>query len=671
MRQFLRLVFFAVLLAMAVFAITMAIYHETPQQTLGRITEQYDNFVGIQPPPPIPVARPVLPPTSPPPTLTIAPPAPAHVVAPMPAAPVPAPATAPITTTPQDPIAWLIAHKNRWPKQVTLLETTKVPVTYQGRPAGFTWIPGGNSVEVVSIEGGNVNLLVGESPVAVPIQATDLSSFAQVEMEKPEPAAVTEIPATNVVAVNNVAPPSATAPAPTNALPQTNATPADRAFGTVGAPPAPRLPAKVLPAGEKSPLITSFTPTVHEIRNATSGLLHPGILQTKEQLNTMQRHVRNGEQPWASAFEAFSQVPACRTDPRILYAGWTDIPRGGGLGKGGNFVTFRMAKDANTAYKQVVMWYITGDETYRLNALKIIRDYCAIKTVAPHWDAQIRWGVASYQLCCAAEVLRYSDGNSEASRWTDDDTAQFSALMKAGEGLVAGTGYWMNQHGFSTMGEMGTAIFLDDKALYDEAVERTTVNSQGQQGGRNGSIEWQMRLVTENFETHEPVKPQVQVVEMIRDQAHAWINVAALSTCCQTIYNQGTKVDPVTGTVSTAADAVDAFDFLDNRLLAGTDYITRFTLGQPVTWIPIDMGDQIKGEPRSFYDLGILYNHYRYIENWPTSDPRLQAVAEAYESLIPEPDAIDFPCASTLLLTPDNALAPPGAAPGSEAKANR
>jgi hypothetical protein len=143
---------------------------------------------------------------------------------------------------------------------------------------------------------------------------------------------------------------------------------------------------------------------------------------------------------------------------------------------------------------------------------------------------------------------------------------------------------------------------------------------------------------------------------MVRDQAHAWINVAALSTCVQTIENQGTRVDPVTGVASISDNAIDPFDFLDNRLLAGTDYITRFTMGEPVTWIPIDMGPKINGVPKPFYDLGILYNHYKYLEKWNTNDPRFHAVATAYESLIPEPDAIDFPGASTLLLTPDSAL---------------
>ncbi len=241
------------------------------------------------------------------------------------------------------------------------------------------------------------------------------------------------------------------------------------------------------------------------------------------------------------------------------------------------------------------MWVVTGSETYRLNALKVIRNYYSITKVAPHWDSQIRWSIAAYKMGFAAEVLRASDPNSPASRWTDDDTTRFSRLLKMGEPLMTGTGYWMNQHGFSTMGLMATAIFLDDRARYEECVERTTVNARGEQGGRNGSVKWQMRLVTENPVTNEKVDPpQVQVAEMARDQGHAWINPIVLSTLAQTLWNQGTRVDPVSGKASAAADAVDVFSFLNDRLLAGTDFLARYSLGEPVTWVPLAPGSQIQ-----------------------------------------------------------------------------
>ncbi len=55
---------------------------------------------------------------------------------------------------------------------------------------------------------------------------------------------------------------------------------------------------------------------------------------------------------------------------------------------------------------------------------------------------------------------------------------------------------FMNQHQFDVMGTMGRAIFTNDLKLYDEAVEAATVNAAGDQGGRNGSIKYQMRWMT-------------------------------------------------------------------------------------------------------------------------------------------------------------------------------
>ncbi len=419
--------------------------------------------------------------------------------------------------------------------------------------------------------------------------------------------------------------------------------------------PSKDLPKAILLPVKSSPLITSFTPTVSQMRSPMSGLLHPGITIIKAQIDTMQRHVRNGDQPWASAFEAFSHNQRSSSNPRLNYQPkWTEILHGG-RNEAGNFITFRMAMDADVAFHQIIMWFNTGNEIYRRNAIKIIRDYFSIKKVEPHWDSQIRWGVASYKLCLVAELLRYSKGQTEETRWSEDDQDHFGELMRMGQKLVMGTGYWMNQHGFSTMGLMGTAIFLDDKALYDEAVERTTVNYRGQEGGRNGSIKWQMRMVTENFLTHEKVTPRVQLVEMVRDQAHAGINVAVLSICSETIFNQETKVNPDTGKPDNGSDAVDIFSFLNDRLLAGADYYTRYHLGEPVTWVPIDMGDHINGgrygKPTEW---GILYNHYRYIKRWDANNPRFHAVAEAYEASIPEKDGgNDFLGNSTLLFTPE------------------
>jgi hypothetical protein len=145
---------------------------------------------------------------------------------------------------------------------------------------------------------------------------------------------------------------------------------------------------------------------------------------------------------------------------------------------------------------------------------------------------------------------------------------------------------------------------------------------------------------------------------MIRDQGHASINIAVLSICAETTYIQGTKVNPDTGKPDNGSDAVDVFSFLNDRLLAGADYFTRYHMGEPVTWIPIDMGDRINGAryPKP-PEWGILYNYYKYIRKWDTNDPRFHAVAEAYEAAIPERDGgTDFLGNSSLLFTPEEGI---------------
>ena len=69
---------------------------------------------------------------------------------------------------------------------------------------------------------------------------------------------------------------------------------------------------------------------------------------------------------------------------------------------------------------QAIMWYITGDETYRSNAMTIIRDYSAIQSVVTH--TSFRFATMTYLLAAAAEILRYSDTPTSSLKWTATDT---------------------------------------------------------------------------------------------------------------------------------------------------------------------------------------------------------------------------------------------------------
>ena len=157
----------------------------------------------------------------------------------------------------------------------------------------------------------------------------------------------------------------------------------------------------------------------------------------------------------------------------------------------------------------------------------------------------------------------------------------------------------------------------------------------------------------------------MQLMEMGRDVGHSYADVAGLSTLAQTIYAQGTKVDPVNGTMSTAANAVNVFNFMDDRLLAGTTYLLKYHLGYDVLWTPAysdgttagslhydSINTDLRGRIDSYFS--VLYNYYKYIEQRDMTGEKYKYLAYAYETRMPEVAGKDYPLAM-LLYTPDAA----------------
>ncbi|MCT1402967.1 hypothetical protein M4D81_28645 [Paenibacillus sp. p3-SID867] len=310
-----------------------------------------------------------------------------------------------------------------------------------------------------------------------------------------------------------------------------------------------------------SPLITSYKPQVVSTStnlsyidssgNTVTGTIHhPGIAMRQIDLDNMRDHVRAGDEPWNTAFNAFAADPQSSKTPRIYYENvyifkhiqgpwrFTDPERPTvEYANPSEYVGARANTDSETAFMQAIMWYITGDEAYRSNAMTIIRNYSAIEDCVTHTN--FRFATMSYFLSAAAEILRYSDTPTQSLKWTATDTANLSDAMNLVSVTYDKHRMFMNQHQFAVMGTIGRAIFTNDLQLYDESVEAATVNAAGDQGGRNGSIKQQMRWMTVNERTGAALNPadyHVQAVEMGRDVGHSYANIAGLSTLARTIY---------------------------------------------------------------------------------------------------------------------------------------
>ena len=93
----------------------------------------------------------------------------------------------------------------------------------------------------------------------------------------------------------------------------------------------------------------------------------------------------------------------------------------------------------------------------------------------------------------------------------------------------------------------------------------------------------------------------VQHVEMGRDQAHGGGDLTNAAIISRLLLAQGTKVDPVDGTVSTKDNAVGPYEFLNDRILAAANYFWQYMLGYDTPWTPVPYSISPDGTVRGIY----------------------------------------------------------------------
>ena len=353
-------------------------------------------------------------------------------------------------------------------------------------------------------------------------------------------------------------------------------------------------------------MMTSYVPQVIEFTDPYSGFTHPGVGVTKDLLETVRTQVLAGAEPWNSYFRT------------MLLDTWYSDSSMGPAQQAGSFNNSRFISDGSRAYAQALMYFITGNNAYRRNAMNIIRVYETIdpETLTYFTDACIHTGIPTNRICIAAEILRYStyevtEGYTDAElAWTDEDTEKFISnfLSPEVEVFQYSPDRFMNQHLYTTIGAMSAYLFMDDAESYEKAVEWFTVNQNGRDQGFNGSIKRLFREITTLDEVGQKegsgtplAEPVIQHVEMGRDQAHGCGDLTNSAILSRLMQSQGTKVDPEYGTVSTDANAVDCYTFLNDRLVNAADFFFQYMLGYDAEWVPVPFAIASDGTIKDSY----------------------------------------------------------------------
>lgn len=269
--------------------------------------------------------------------------------------------------------------------------------------------------------------------------------------------------------------------------------------------------------------------------------IHPGLLHSAEELNFIKQKLAAGEQPWKSAWEQLrsSKVASLDYAPKAF----TKVVRG--VRNNPDIGSSNMSYDAAAAYAHALQWSLTENKAYATKAIEILNAWATtLESVSGH-DARLLVGMDGVAFCNAAELVRHSSAG-----WPAAEQKQFEQMLRQVFYPVikdfhpTANGNW-DASMIQTMIAMG--IFLDDRAMFDRAVEYFR-NGKG-----NGAI-------TKYFNEFG------QCQESGRDQLHVQMGMGFLATACEMAWKQN----------------VDLYSAADNRLALGFEYTAQFNLGEDV-----------------------------------------------------------------------------------------
>ena len=432
--------FFLLLLVLGggFFAYTCYHENESPQQLWRHLLDSVKKVLAVTPAPtptPTPTPKP-----SPTPTPTPKP------------TPTPTPVATP-TPTPEatpDPLAWVIEHRDAWPREVTLLIPVKFDVVVNGLTNGVVSAQHGVVLGVAKIEPGYVTATMGGATNRITIDSTDLASRAAEAMKF--------------------------------ALAREETRAKLKALGqTMTTTPAPALDAL--------PVEKPFA--------------HPGIILTANQINEIRNGVLEGHEPWKSWFAPFDHDPGTVGSEGQFeeYGRNADIHR--------NEFQSQMWE----LYRMALLWVVKKDQRAAERGVGILENYAKHHKRFSGVEASFMQGDCMNGIV-AAEILRSTypgwteQNTADIKRYFRD--VWWQPILIGNNNTGAGSHMWTaNQGTIGLKVAMATAIFCDDHVRFNmclnayltdplTGLESSTPNGQVGDTGRD-SGHWTAECIDDGW----------------------------------------------------------------------------------------------------------------------------------------------------------------------------
>lgn len=300
-------------------------------------------------------------------------------------------------------------------------------------------------------------------------------------------------------------------------------------------------------------------------------IVHPGILQTRADLELMKARIKAGDEPWKSAWDRWLAQPEASLD--FTSRPFAHVIRGAyGAGEKGGI---ELSASVAAAQVHAQQWFVTGDQAHARKVIEILDAWSATLADFSENDAMLLAGWTGGEFCNAAEIVR-----ATYPHWSEASLQQFKRMLLTVyvpllEMFYPGAnGNWDAAMMYTLL---AIGIFCEKRELMHH------VYSHFRTGPLNSGIA-------------RYIYPSGQCEESTRDQGHVQLGLGYMARTAIVAWNQG----------------VDLFGEADNRLALGYEYTSHYMLGHDVPCYG-SISPVSRGHFSDVYEA--VLEHYHYVKH--------------------------------------------------------
>lgn len=295
---------------------------------------------------------------------------------------------------------------------------------------------------------------------------------------------------------------------------------------------------------------------------------HPGIMANIQMLDFVKAKIKEGKEPWKSAFE---NVLKSKFASLSYTPGATDTVECGPYSKP-DIGCSEEKNDVIASYTHALLWYLTGNEAYAKKSIEIMNDWSGKLTAHTNSNAPLQYAWCASVFPRAAEIIKHT-----YKGWSAADISRFENMLrniylpKVIDGSATTNGNWELS---MIEASISIGVFLDDREVFDKAISMWRkrvpayiyMESDGALPVRppGGKRDEESQLIKHWYGQMKFVNGFGQ--ETCRDLGHMQYGLAAIVNAAETARIQG----------------VNLFAEEAKRIIAGLEFHAQFISGAAV-----------------------------------------------------------------------------------------